>query len=339
MNFTNFQIRKIKPYCPPLEERAQFQGLKLDFNERLAPLPKAVQAAISSFDPNRSLYYPAYGSLPHKIANYSKVEEKNVMVTNGSDQGIELIFRTFINAGDKVVIPSPSFGMFYQMASIQDAKIIKPRYLKNGDFPLEEVLKSNPKLLIICNPNNPTGNLIPLSTIKEILENLTNSLIYIDEAYFEFSGITAANLIKKYPNLIITRTFSKAFGLAALRIGYILSCKKNIQEMLKVRGPYDVNQFAKVAAEASLDYGKDSYCKLVMEESKPMVENFFQEKGIEFWPSGGNFLYFREPIPALYEKLKKEGVLIRPREPRFSRVSIGTPEQMEKFINILTKIL
>lgn len=330
-------------YSPPLEQHAKFEGLRLDFNERLAPLPVKVIDAIRSFDPQRFMVYPSYGDLVEKIAKYAQVDANSLMITNGSDQGMELIFRTFVSAGDKVVIPSPSFAMFYQVSRIQGAEIIKPNYKSDGSFPLEEVmelLKQKPKLVIICNPNNPTGSLLPLEKIETILRAASGTLVYVDEAYFEFSGVTAVGLIQKYPNLFVTRTFSKAFGLAALRIGYLMSCKANIDEMLKVRGPYDINQIAVVAADASLKTLPElkQYCDEVMKEAKLFTEKFLRKKGIEFFPSGANFIYFKEPFARFSDKLEESGILIRPQADGYARVTIGTLTQMQRFVEFLNQI-
>lgn len=329
------QIQKIKAYYPPLEKRENFKGLRLDFNERTAPLSPKVLEALRNFDVERFKTYPSYGELENKIANYARV--KKVMITNGSDQGIEIIFRAFVKENDEVIIPSPSFSMFFQIARIQGAKILSPEY--DNCFPLEEVLvllKCKPKLLIICNPNNPTGTILSLTEIEEILKKAKNTVVYIDEAYFEFSGITAAGLVEKYENLVITRTFSKAFGLASLRIGYIVSCGKNIEQMLKIRGPYDVNQMARSAAEASLQSldNMKTYCREVMDFAKPLVESFFRKNKIEFWSSSGNFLFFKEPVVDFSKLLEENGVLIRPQTDGFARVTIGTFKEMKKFIKI-----
>lgn len=343
MNFALEQIRRMRTYNPPIEQRTKFKGLRLDFNERLAPLPAKVIEAIQGFYPQRFMVYPSYGDLVEKIAKYAQVDADSLMITNGSDQGMELIFRTFVSAGDKVIIPSPSFAMFYQVARVQGAEIIKPKYKSDGSFPFKkvmELLKQKLKMVIICNPNNPTGTLLPLEKIKAILKASGDTLVYVDEAYFEFSEITAVKLIEKYPNLFVTRTFSKAFGLAALRIGYLISCKENINEMLKVRGPYDINQIAKVAAGASLKTLPElkQYCDEVMKEAKPFTEEFLREKEVKFFPSGANFIYFKEPLTGFSDKLKENGILIRPQADGYARITIGTLSQMQRFAKIFNQI-
>ncbi|MBT3865412.1 histidinol-phosphate transaminase [Candidatus Peregrinibacteria bacterium] len=340
-NLANLNIQEMKPYSPPLEGRRSYEGKLLDFNERTVPISRKVIKALKGFmKKDRMQIYPEYEDLCEKIAEYSGVVPSQVMLTNGSDQGIDLIFRTFTTKGSKVVIPSPSFAMFYQCAQVEQNEIIKPAYQDDGSFPKTEVLEEiekGAKLIIICNPNNPTGTAISLEEIEEITQKALSkkAMVYVDEAYFEFCKITAVNLTKQYPNLIVTRTFSKAFGLAALRIGYTISSLQNIEEMLKVRGPYDINMFATKAAEASLDdiNSLNKYVDEVMNKAKPMVEDFFNKNRIEFIPSRANFLLFKtDNPPDVTEKLKKMGFLTRPRNGAI-RVTIGTVKQMKNFIN------
>ncbi len=280
-----------------------------------------------------------------KIANYADVNDGQVMITNGSDQGIDLIFRTFTAKGDKVIIPSPSFAMFYQLADVVGNKVVKPSYEKDGiiKFPLDELLSEideNTKLVVLCNPNNPTGTLISVEEIEEIVvaARQVGAIVYVDEAYYEFSKVTASGLIDKYDNLIITRTFSKAFGLASLRIGYILACKELIAELLKVRGPYDVNMISAIGAEEALNCLDDlnEYVDEVMIEAKPLVESFLTEKCVKFFESGGNFILFEEGPDFNAEMLKKNGALIRPIVDGLARLTIGTVSQMKKLLNFIS---
>lgn len=345
-NYANKNIRKIKPYSPPLEGRRNFEGKLLDFNEKTIPTSKKVIKALKNLiSDNQIQLYPEYNSLCGKIAAYSGVRKDQVMITNGSDQGIDLVFRIFTEKGDKVVIPSPSFAMFYQCAQIVGNKVFAPLYNKNGSFPTQKVLQSikkGVKLVVICNPNNPTGTTVELKNIEKIIRKALkfNTVVYIDEAYFEFCKITAVKLINRYPNLIITRTFSKAFGLASLRIGYVISSQQNISEMLKVRGPYDINMPAVMAAKAALNDLKslNKYVDEVMNKAKPMVEDFFKKNDIGFYKSRANFLLFKTENPSiLAEKLKNSRFLTRPHSGKriedTIRVTIGTVSQMKEFIN------
>ena len=340
----------MKLYKPPLDGRSKYDGLLLDFNERTKPPSRKVMVALGQFIKGQKLQvYPEYFDLEKRIAQYAGVKASQVMLTNGSDQGMDLIFRAFTEKGDKVIIPSPSFAMFFQWAQIVGNEMICPLYKKDDlSFPLEEVLaliNEKVKLVVVCNPNNPTGTAASITDIEKIARQAKRAVVYVDEAYFEFSKITAVSLIKKYPNIIITRTFSKAFGLASLRIGYVMAREECLAEMLKIRGPYDVNMAAYFAAAAALQDRKsmESYTDEVMRKAKPLVEKFFTENAIPYFSSCSNFILFRPDHPAKIIKLLAQGgAWLRPQnKPHIGntlRVSIGTVKQMKKFTEIYKKV-
>lgn len=340
----------MKQYNPPLSGRRKFSGILLDFNERTSPPSPKIQQALQDFlNADKLQLYPEYGGLERKLAKYVGVNTDQIMITNGSDQGIDLIFRTFTEFCDTVIIPTPSFAMFYQCAQIIGNKILRPLY-KKGDlsFPLDELLKmirKPVKLIVICNPNNPTGTIVSTGDIEKIAKKAQNAIILVDEAYFEFSGVTAIPLIKKYPNIIVTRTLSKAFGLPSLRIGYIVASKTFINELSKVQGPYDINMMAYTAAFAAFDdqKGMQKYVNEVMNKAKPRVEDFFTKNNITFYPSSGNFLLFKPDQKTTEKKLKENGFLLRPQDkPNIEntlRLSIGTVNQMKQFINVYKSVI
>ncbi len=344
------RIKEIKSYNPPLAGRRGFSGVLLDFNERTLPPSPKVKKAIQDFLKINTLQvYPEYDGLEKKLAKYVGVKTNQIMVTNGSDQAIDLIFRTFTETGDTIIIPTPSFAMFYQSAQIVGNKILKPLYTKeNLSFPLKEVLgmiNKSIKLIVVCNPNNPTGTLVSIEDIKKIAQKASNSILLVDEAYFEFSGVTAVSLINKYPNIIVTRTLSKAFGLPSLRVGYIMASKTYINELLKVRGPYDVNMIAYAATSAALDdlKGVQSYINETMNQAKSLVEEFFTRNNITFYQSAANFLLYRPIWEKEEDILKENGILLRP---QFNtnientlRLSIGTVNQMKQFIKVYQDVI
>ena len=272
------------------------------------------------------------------------------MVTNGGDQGIDIICRAYLDSGDRVIIPFPSFAMHYQSTGIQGAEILEPPYKGDGTFPLEETLNlisNQVKLIILCNPNNPLGSIIPIEWVEKILKAAQKKDIAVlhDEAYFEFSGMTCKDLIEKYNNLYIMRTFAKAFGLVSTRGGYLISQRNNIQELLKIRGPYDVNMFAKTAVLAALENPKYmiDYVNEVMQRAKPKLEKFLREKRIFFYPSRANFLLLKVKNPEiLISSLKSIGILVRPKKgpdgKAAVRISIGTVSDTEELIKGLTKV-
>ncbi len=345
-NLALSRIQAMKPYSPPLNGRSNYDGLLLDFNERTKSPAQPVLTALKQLMENPRLQlYPEYFDLTKKIADYAKVDASQVMITNGTDQAIEVIFRTFTDTADTVIIPEPTFAMFGQTARVVGNHIIAPLYKSDSlAFPLQEVvtkINDDTKLVVICNPNNPTGTLVSLKDIERIAKKATNAIIYIDEAYFEFSGCSAARLIKKYPNIIVSRTFSKAFGLAGLRIGYVIAQADYISEMLKVRGPYDINQIAYCAASATIANVSDMtrYSSEVMNRAKPLVEQFFKYSNIPFYDSAANFILFRPENPERVAKiLIDNGILVRPQNKLnvegMLRVTIGTVDQMKQFIEI-----
>lgn len=344
------RIQEMNTYNPPLTGRRIFSGILLDFNERTLPPSQKVVKAIQNFlSANKLQLYPEYGDLEKRLAQYAGVNTDQIMITNGSDQGIDLIFRTFTDAGNNVIIPTPSFAMFYQSAQIVGNKILSPEYKKEDlSFPKEELLEmidESVKLIVICNPNNPTGTIVSTDYIEKIAQRAPNAIILVDEAYSEFSAVTAVPFIKKYPNIIVTRTLSKAFGLPSLRLGYIVTSKNYINELLKVRGPYDVNMIAYTSALTAIDDLKDiqKYADEVMNQAKPMVEEFFIRNNITFYQSAGNFLLYK-PVRKQEEKiLKKNGILVRPQDKinieKTLRVSIGTVDQMRQFIEVYRNVI
>ncbi len=343
-------IQAMKPYTAPPPGRRSYRGLILDFNERTALPSKRVKTALMEAIQGKLQMYPEYGALEMALARYAGAPQENILITNGSDEAISLIFRTFVGARDTVVVPEPSFSMFTQYAKIAGASVVSPPYdTRTGAYPLDQVLAAcdrNPKLIIICNPNNPTGTLVSVSDIKRIATRSPRSVILVDEAYAEFSGVTAVSLIAQNPNIIITRTFSKAFGLAALRIGYILANPVFIAELTKVKGPYDVNLLAAIAATAALSDIPDmrAYTTEVMTQSKPMLEAFFRKNAVPFYPSAANFLLIRVPNAVqIEETLRRNGVLVRrqskPGIENCLRISIGTVAETKRFIRIFARTI
>ncbi|HPU94737.1 MAG TPA: histidinol-phosphatase [Candidatus Gracilibacteria bacterium] len=330
--FVNNKVKKMQAYSPPIEGRAKFDGLLLDFNERtLPPSDKIVDAMIDFAKSGRVQTYPEYADLNTKIANYAGVKSSQVMAVNGSDQAIDVIFRTFTDAGDKIMIPRETFAMFAQRASLNGNEIV---------YEFDEDVR----LIVICNPNNPTGEVLTLNDIEVVLKKAVNAVVYVDEAYFEYSDVSAVSLLNKYPNLVISRTFSKAWGLASLRVGYVLASSENISEMLKVRGPYDVNMMACCAVIAALEDSSYmyEYVDEVMNVAKPMVEKFFDDNGIEYIKSFSNFILFKpakfQNSSYVFNKLNERGVRLRMRGDKI-RLTVGTKNQMLKFISTYKDVL
>lgn len=353
-------IRKLSAYKPPLEGRNPGVSVLLDFNERTVGIPERIREALINFiNEDRLQVYPEYMDFVEKLAKYVESPAENLMITNGSDHGIELIFRATTCQGDRVIIPEPTFAIFKQIANVENLEVISPSYIKKElsslvydlSYPVNDVVKEIEEkgiaLIVICSPNNPTGSTLDLKEIKKILEATKDKVaVLLDECYFEYSQITAKDLVDEYKNLFITRTFSKTWGLSSLRLGYIISSKENIEDLKKVRGPYDMNRLAVVAAESALADPSyvASYVKEIMNESKPRLEKFLEENNISYIKSKANFiLCFPKDSETIEEKLRAKGILTRPRSGNLIndslRITLGTKEQMDLLIQALKEIL
>ncbi len=347
----------MRPYAAPIEGRADKDYLLLDFNERTIPSHSLVLKEIEEYiNKGNFQMYPEYGDLNKILAEYLRVERGEVLATVGGDQGIDIIVRAFVQDGDKVIIPSPTFAMFSQSANIQGANIISPRYKgEKFEFPFKEVLqaiKPGIKVIVLCKPNNPTGTPIKRAQSEAIIEKAAafNIVVLADEAYHEFAPeLTVIGLINKYPNLFIIRTFAKTLGIPALRAGVIASHRRNIEELIKIRGPYDVNMAAVLAMRA-LRYPEvvadiNNYVSEVMHVSKPMVEAFYDDFGIKYYPSSAGFHLLKfennNRRDNFVNFLKEHGVLVRPRsDPKNTvRVSMGVRKDTEKYIEVFKKYL
>src|SRR5690606_12584267 len=254
MSIFKAHIAAMSAYKPPLDGRNPQSHLLLDFNERTLPIAEVVQEALIAYiRSGRLQMYPAYGDTVDLIANYCGVRSDQLMITNGSDQGIDLIIRAACREGDEAIIPGPSFPIYTHCAKIENLKIIEPVYTRENGVPTDEVLAAiTPATRLICfgNPNNPSGTVVSRNDIIRMLEAAPQAAVLVDECYYEYFGETVSGLVDTYPNLVITRTFSKTWGMPSLRLGYIIAHPDNIRALLNVRGPYDINQMAIIAIRA-----------------------------------------------------------------------------------------
>lgn len=348
MSLFKKHLYAMSTYEPPLEGRSVQQHLLLDFNERTLPVSKEIEDALVEYIRSGALQkYPSYGDLPARIAEYVGVDRSCLMITNGSDQGIDLAIRSVISAGEEAIIPVPSFAIYRQFAEVENATILEPQYSRDSGYPLQDVLRlinSKTRLIVVPNPNNPTGTAVPEADVIQLLEAAPNALVLVDECYYEYLGETLVGLVEKYPNLLITRTFSKTWGLSSLRMGFIVSHPENIAQLLKVRGPYDINQLAVVATLAALknpDYTRD-YVDEVMNKCKPALEAWCRGRKIDFWPSRSNYIWMFPPKAAELEAfLRHHNILVRPKKDAAGqlglRVNLGNLEQTQRLLDCLNQ--
>lgn len=350
MSIFKSHITAMSAYKPPLDGRDAHQHLLLDFNERTLPVAKAVEDALVDYiRSGRLQMYPSYGNVVAQIAAYAGVPAGQLMITNGSDQGIELIIRASCREGDEAIIPGPGFAFYAQCAKVENLTIIEPKYRFNEGFPFAEVMAAiTPKTRVIClaNPNNPCGTPISREHILAIATAAPHAAILVDECYYEYVKTTVADLVEQHPNIVITRTFSKTWGIPSLRLGYIISHPKNILALLNVRGPYDVNQLAVVAIQAALQNPTATlaYVDEVMQQSKPLLEEYLRKKAVKFWPSATNYIWtFPTDPQGVTAGLQQAGILVRPRVDADGvlgvRITIGTLEQTQRLIATLEGLL
>ena len=341
-------ISRMSSYKPPLENRDPEAFLLMDFNESPLPPPPGVIQKISEFLNSHVHIYPKYGDFLEKLGNYSSVPAENLLLTNGSDQAIDIIMRSLLENGEEAAMVHPGFQMYNQTAGTLGCKLNGPQFPGDFHFPHEELKESvntKTRLIVLINPNNPTGSSISLEQIEDLLKSFPGIPVLVDEAYYEFTGETCVSLLSSYPNLIVIRTFSKALALPSLRLGYVIASPDFILELQKIRGPYDVNVVAVLAAREQLN-NPEHWQKMVrhlMDESKPAIEKYFDEKQVKYFSSKANFMLV-EPsdVQQACKFLMENKILVRPmRSPidhKF-RMSLRTMPEMQRFMDVFTRYL
>lgn len=345
-------VRQIAPYRPgrPIADVAAEYGfdparvVKLASNENpLPPFPeveKAVAACVSEL--NR---YPdnECQELRQAIAEYTGFDSDHIWVGAGSSEILRVLALSVGGPGTSAVYGWPSF-IIYRLASIvaMTERIEVPLVEHTHDVrAMAEALRPDTTIIYLCNPNNPTGTLIDADAVAKFVSSVPDeTLVVVDEAYFEYvSGLeSAVSLVHAYPNLVVTRTFSKIFGLAGFRVGYAIAQPATISEIRKAQAPFTVSSIAQIAALESLKY-PDEIDRRIAEnaQGRECVEASLQNLGVEYVPSQANFVYFRAGVSTqvTIDALLSHGVIIRPFEDGWARVSIGTAAENERFVSAL----
>jgi histidinol-phosphate aminotransferase len=340
-------ILKRKTYEAPAEGRAN--KVRLDFNENTAGCGPAVLRALAKLTPQQFGMYPEYQKATARIARYLGVKSEQLLLTNGGDDALRVFFDTFSEPDTHILICEPTFPMYRYYAEIAGARIDVCRYDAQQQFPLNEVLgalRKKPRIFFLANPNNPTGTLVQAAALRKILNVARDTVVVFDEAYAEFSGFSTIPWIRRYPNLFITRTFSKAAGLAALRLGAVIAAENSLAFVRRAMPPFPVNIAALVAAEAALRERKTirAYVRNI-QRARESFSKALQALGVTTFSSAGNFLLanFGRSGPALFAKLESKGILLRDRSrdmgPGFVRITIGTPAEMQTLLREIKKTM
>ncbi|MGH2319084.1 histidinol-phosphate transaminase [Planococcus sp. SE5232] len=353
-------LDKIQPYSPgkPIWEVQKELGLdrviKLASNENpLGPSPKAV-AAIQQGLAELNRYPDADASaLKKAIAAEFNVSPQQVIPTNGADELITLISEAFLEEGDEVIVPSPSFSEYDFGAHIMGATVVPVKFIEGFEFDVDAMIAAvtdKTKIIYICTPNNPTGTYMSKPDLDKLVEAIDGVLVVIDAAYSHFAdaadythGIEYINA--GYPVLTL-QTFSKIYGIAGVRVGFGIASEPIIQSILKVKEPFNVNTLAQIAATAAIE--DIEHVKTSQDANKAGREQLykaFEELGLAYIESMANFVLVQigEDGEKLYKELMAKGVIVRYGKiwglPDYVRVSVGTPEENQFFIDTLKALL
>jgi len=349
-------ILSVASYAPgkPIEELERELGItgaiKLASNENpLGPSPKAIEALRRALTGVHR--YPEGRGTPlrAKLADRFKVSPEEVILGNGSNEIIELLVRGFITAGDEAVMADPTFSLYPLMVTVARGTPVRVP-LTEGRHDLQamaSVVTPKTRLVFLCNPNNPTGTMVNAAEVTRFLASLPDSVVVvIDEAYVDY--VTAPDFPRSIelrhsgPPVIVLRTFSKLHGLAGLRIGYGIARRELIAYLDRIHQPFNTNQLAQIAALAALEDDRHlAASRRANDEGKAFLGKLFAELNWPVYPTQANFLYVDtgRDARALYEALLRQGVIVRHIEGSRLRITVGRPEENERFADALRRIL
>ncbi|MBS1855453.1 MAG: histidinol-phosphate transaminase [Acidobacteria bacterium] len=335
------------PYHPPTAGRAG--KLRLDFNENTVGCsPRVIEALTRQVNAADLAVYPEYGDARAAVARHFQVTPEHFVFTNGTDEAIQVFVNTYVDDGQEVIVLRPAYAMYRFYAEVAGAKIVDIPYPQPElEFPLQAVLDAitpETRAILISNPNNPTGTGISLNAIERILSRAKKAAVLIDEAYYEFSGVTALGEIDRVPNLFVSRTFSKVFGMAGLRLGCLFSHPANIEYLHKAQSPYSVNSLAVLAARAAVedtDYIRNYVTEVLA--AREMLCVGLEQLGITYVPSSANFVLGRFGNRAIEvrDRLRDQAILVRDRSYEAAgcvRITVGTREQTRRLLAALEEI-
>ncbi len=344
-------VKGIQPYepvssLPRIVERPEIEHFKLDWNECTIPPAPGVKKAIHQYlDGELGLnIYPELFSynLRLKLQSYVGYPADHILVSNGSDDALDLICKTYLNPGDRVLSPYPTYTHFLLFAKSRGAIIDKVIFEDAFKMDIEDILAHvtpETKIIYLVNPNNPTGVLYDEQDVEKLIQAAPQAIILVDEAYAEFARASLIDLVAKHENVFITRTFSKLFGLAGLRVGYLVAQPNAIKELSRLYNPKSVNQIAQVAAGAALD-DLDYYERYIdeVDRSKRLLGRWCESHGLEYFWTPANYVMVRvENVKEVVEALADKGVYVRDRSsfPQLNgcfRLNLGTVEQTSTVI-------
>ena len=336
------------PHIPQLTSGRA--GICLDLNENTAGCSPRVLAKLRSLTATDISLYPERAAVEAVLASHLGVNPERLLLANGVDEAILLLFSCFLGPGDEALYPVPTFPMYPICAAATGALTVEVAMDRDFRFPaaaLRAAVTPQTRLIAIANPNNPTGALASRKDLVALLEAAPHAAVLLDEAYYEFSGETMLSELPRFPNLFVARTFSKVYGLAALRVGCLIGAPEHMEMVRRLAPPFNVNGLALACLpEALADQEFVSNCVIAVKRERARLEAAFSKYGIRTWPSHGNFVLadLGKWHAAFTEEFQKEGIYVRDRgaDPACSgcvRITIGTSAEMDAFYNALPAVL
>jgi histidinol-phosphate aminotransferase len=337
----------MKEYHPPLGNR---DAMRLDFNENTIACSPRVKEVLGRISAGELTRYPEREPVERIMALHLGVAAEQLVLTNGVDEAIHVLFETFLDAGDELLLPVPTYTMYEVYASATDARAVTVQAAEDLQFPFERLLSAitpRTKIVAIANPNSPSGSLATREQILEIARRAPDAVVLVDEAYFHFFGETVMDLVGTVPNLMVARTFSKAYGLAGLRLGVLAGAVELMKWVRRVLSPYSVNSLALACLPAALEDTAylDWYVGEVL-AARGEFEAALDEAGVRRWPSRANFVLVEVGAKHVefVRLMSAGGVLVRDRsnDPGCDgcvRITIGTREQMREAAGVLRRTM
>jgi histidinol-phosphate aminotransferase len=340
-------VRSLPTYHPPLGGR---KGLRLDFNENTVGCSPRVLARLRELSADEIACYPEREPFEAMVAAHVGIEPDELLLTNGVDEAIHLLCETFLEPGDEALIVVPTFAMYEISAAATGARVVAVPAGENFRFPTEDVLgkvSSRTRLIAVANPNNPTGAVVESGKLLEIARQAPQAAILVDEAYCEFYGKTLLGRWRDLPNVFVARTFSKAYGMAGLRVGVLTGTAEHMTMVRRVSSPYNVNGVALACLATALE--DEVYVREYVSEvrqGREELEHAFRRWRIPYWPSEANFVLgsFGELKELFIGGMRERGILVRDRSRDYGcencvRITLGTMQHTVRLLSALDETL
>ena len=343
------RVGNVPAYHPPLAGR---EGLRLDFNENTIGCSPRVLERLRSLTFEDLARYPEREPIEAAVAEFLRVPKHDVLLTNGVDEAIHLLCQTYLDPGDEAIIVVPTYSMYRIYMASAGAEVIAIPADSDFQLPinaLRDRITSRTRMIAIANPNNPTGTYTPAEQLLEIARSAPHAAILIDEAYFEFCGQTILRQRFDVPNLFVTRTFSKVYGLAGLRAGVLIGPTDQMPSLRRVCSPYNVNAAALACIPCAI--ADHPYIERYVTEtiqSRRGLESALQASRIPYWPSQANFVLARigstkSAAQTFVEQMCRRGILVRDRSADYAcegcvRFTVGPAEHTKRLLAALDEV-